>query len=73
MGWVLFRQGSLDEAVRYLKRAYSARPDPEIAAHLAEVLWTMGDKPEAERVLKETEDKNPGNETLMKTLKRLNP
>jgi Flp pilus assembly protein TadD len=73
MGWVLFRQGALEDALRYLKRAYTARPDPEIAAHLAEVLWTMGDKPEAERVLKEVGDKNPGNETLMKTIKRLKP
>jgi Flp pilus assembly protein TadD len=73
MGWVLFRQGALEDALRYLKRAYAARPDPEIAAHLAEVLWTMGDKAEAERVLKETVDKNPDNETLMKTIKRLKP
>ena len=73
MGWVLFRQGALEDALRYLKRAYTARPDPEIAAHLAEVLWIMGDKPEAERVLKEVGDKNPGNETLMKTIKRLKP
>lgn len=73
MGWVLFRQGALEDALRYLKRAYTARPDPEIAAHLAEVLWTLGDQPEAERVLKEVGDKNPGNETLMKTIKRLKP
>lgn len=73
MGWVLFRQGALSESLQYLRRAYSVRPDPEIAAHLAEVLWTMGDHSEAERVLKESGEKNPGNEILMKTLKRLKP
>lgn len=73
MGWVLYRQGALDESLRYLRQAYSARPDPEIASHLAEVLWALGDQPEAERVLKEVIDKNPGNETLMKTIKRLKP
>jgi len=73
MGWVLYRQGALEESLRYLRRAYSVRPDPEIASHLAEVLWTLGDQTEAERVLKEVMDKNPGNETLMKTIKRLKP
>jgi len=73
MGWVLYRQGALDESLRYLRRAYSARPDPEIASHLAEVLWALGNQPEAEQVLKEVIDKNPGNETLMKTIKRLKP
>jgi tetratricopeptide (TPR) repeat protein len=73
MGWVLFRQGALDEALKYLRQAYAARPDPEIASHLAEVLWAAGDQSGAERVLKEVIDKNPGNETLMKTIKRLKP
>ena len=73
MGWVLYRQGALDEALSYLRQAYAVRPDPEIASHLAEVLWASGDQPGAERVLKEVIDKNPGNETLMKTIKRLKP
>ncbi|MCG8325380.1 MAG: tetratricopeptide repeat protein, partial [Thiotrichales bacterium] len=58
MGWVLYRLGRLDEAVVYLRRAMALRQDPEIAAHLGEVLWVMGDKELAREVwetaLKET-------------------
>jgi tetratricopeptide (TPR) repeat protein len=71
MGWVLFRQGELEQALGHLKRAYALRPDAEIAAHLAEVLWTMGRQPEAEVVLKEAGDKHPGSDILLKTIQRL--
>ena len=39
MGWVLYRMGRTREALDYLQRAYTLRPDAEIAAHLGEVLW----------------------------------
>lgn len=71
MGWVLFRQGELEQALGHLKRAYTLRPDAEIAAHLAEVLWTMGRQPEAEVVLKEAGEKHPGSDILLKTIQRL--
>ncbi len=73
MGWVLFRQGLLQEALQNLRRAYSLRPDPEIAAHLGEVLWASGERGEAERILKESLQKAPGNEQLLNILKRINP
>lgn len=73
MGWVLYRQGALDESLKYLRRAFNARQDPEIAAHLAEVLWKSGERAEAERVLKDASDKNPDNEILSNTAKRLKP
>ena len=73
MGWVLFRQGHIAEAVQYLRRAFAARPDAEIAAHLAEVLWVSGERAEAERIFKDGLDKNPGNDVLLNTLKRIKP
>jgi tetratricopeptide (TPR) repeat protein len=57
MGWVLFRQGKLPEALRTLERAYQIKADPEIAAHLGEVLWTMDRKDDARRILKEAAKK----------------
>src|SRR6185503_14246408 len=39
MGWALFRMGRLDDSINYLTRALNGPPDPEIAAHLGEVLW----------------------------------
>ncbi len=70
MGWVLFRQGRNDEALKWLKRAYALRPDAEIAAHLGEVLWASGNRAEAQRIWKEAVGKTPSNETLIKTIER---
>jgi len=71
MGWVLYRMGDLQGAAEYLRRAYEGRPDAEIGAHLGEVLWTMGDRAEAERVWQDALKSHPENETLQETLKRL--
>ncbi len=73
MGWVLYREGKPDEALKYLERAYAGRPDPEIAAHLGEVLWTVGQHAEAEKVWNDALTKAPTNDTLIKTIKRLKP
>jgi tetratricopeptide (TPR) repeat protein len=71
MGWVLYRQGRTKDALDWLQRAFTARPDAEIAAHLGEVLWALGRRDEAERVLQDAAKKDPGNEALTNTLKRL--
>jgi len=71
MGWVLFRMGNLKDSLGYLRRAFAGRPDPEIAAHLGEVLWAMGERAEAERVLGDATRESPDNETLVNTIKRL--
>lgn len=73
MGWVLYRQGKLDEALQTLERAYSLKADPEIAAHLGEVLWQLGRRDEARRILREAAKKHPENEVLAGTLKRFLP
>jgi len=57
--------------VRLLESAYKTRPDAEIAAHLGEVLWSMGEHHRALSVWKEGRRLNPDNETLQSTLKRL--
>jgi tetratricopeptide (TPR) repeat protein len=71
MGWVLYRRGKLKDSLTYLRRAYAGRPDPEIAAHLGEVLWTLGERSEAERVWGDAAKESPDNETLTSTIKRL--
>ncbi|HEX5092556.1 MAG TPA: tetratricopeptide repeat protein [Burkholderiales bacterium] len=71
MGWVLYRTGDLQGAAEQLRRAYEARPDAEIGAHLGEVLWAMGDRAEAERVWQEALKSHPENEVLQNTVKRL--
>ncbi len=73
MGWVLFRQGKLPEALNTLEKAYGIKADPEIAAHLGEVLWTLGRKDDAIRLLKEAAKKHPDNEVLAAALKKFLP
>ena len=71
LGWVEFRMGNRDEALRLLRKAYAARPDPEIAAHFGEVLWATGAHDEARRVWREGRDRDAVNEVLRETLSRL--
>lgn len=71
LGWVEFRDGNKAEALRVLQKAYRARPDAEIAAHLGEVLWSTGQREQALSVWREGLQLNAANETLVETLKRL--
>lgn len=50
MGWVEYRLGNLQLAAEYLHRAYHSMKDPEIAAHLGEVLWMQGKHDEARKI-----------------------
>ena len=71
MGWVLFRLGRLPEALQYLTRAYAAFPDPEVAAHLGEVLWISGDTQRAQEIWHEAALLDPDHPVLRSTLERL--
>lgn len=71
LGWVEFRLGHHAEAQRLLDSAFKARPDAEIAAHLGEVLWCIGDRARALAVWKDGLRLNPDNETLKEAMKRL--
>jgi tetratricopeptide (TPR) repeat protein len=70
LGWVEFRLGNHQEALRILQAAYKAKPDAEIAAHLGEVLWTLGKTQEAGTLWREGLLLKPDNETLVDTLQR---
>jgi tetratricopeptide (TPR) repeat protein len=71
LGWVEFRSANMPEALRILQEAFKAKPDAEIAAHLGEVLWAIGQRDQAIAVFKEGSQINSENETLRETLKRL--
>jgi len=71
MGWVEYRLGNREEAIRLLRGAYQARPDPEIAAHLGEVLWSVGQTEEARRVFRDARSRDAQNDVLRETLARL--
>ena len=73
VGWGYYRSGKLDESVKMLRRAYAGNANPEIAAHLGEVLWVRGDKAEARNIWRESLKENPGNEPLQAVMKKFDP
>jgi len=73
LGWVLYRRGDLAGALTQLEQAYAKRDDPEIAAHLGEVLWALGRKVDAQRTWSESQQKYPTNEALLGTIKKFVP
>ncbi len=73
LGWVEFRLGNIDESLKLLRRAYQLYPDPEIAAHLIEVLWSMDEKNEAQQIWEQALEQNPDSDLLKAVMERLNP
>lgn len=71
VGWYYYRAGDLQTAQRYLERSYHLLPAADVAAHLGEVLWKQGDRDAAQRVWRAALSKEPDNEVLQKTLRRL--
>ena len=71
MGWVEFRMGRFEKAEEILRKAFSIKPDPEIAAHLGEVLWVRGREEEAKKLWRNAGGRDTKNDTLKSTLQRL--
>jgi tetratricopeptide (TPR) repeat protein len=47
LGWVLFREGKIDEAEGYVRAAWMGHQDREIGQHMAEIALTKGHKDQA--------------------------
>jgi len=71
MGWVAYRLGRLSEAEEFLSRAWTLDTNPEIAAHLGEVLWQQGKRDQAREIWRKAVEIDNKNQTLIETLKRL--
>jgi tetratricopeptide (TPR) repeat protein len=70
LGWVLFRLGRHKEAIKYLRQAMALKADPEVAAHLGEVLWVAGDRDGAKSVWNAALETTPDDRRLLEVLKR---
>ncbi len=70
MGWVLYRRGKLGQALEHLQKAMKLNEDPEIAAHLGEVLWVMGRKEAAREVWNSALKSTPDDQRLLDVIKR---
>jgi Flp pilus assembly protein TadD len=71
MGWVEFRLGNLAAAKDFLEKAAALSPDPEIASHLGEVLWQMGETEQAKAVWNAAVEHDPGNRFIPAVKQRL--
>jgi tetratricopeptide (TPR) repeat protein len=65
LGWTYYRKGNLSKAIIYLQQAYKTSQDPEIAAHLGEVLWKNGQHDAAQKIWENALITNPDNEVLL--------
>lgn len=72
LGWVHYRLGNLDKAAENLRKAYEVQADPEIAAHLGEVLWKQGKQEEAKKIWASALKEHPENPVLLATNKKFN-
>ena len=74
VGWVYYRLGRNEEALQYLRRAFELKKDADVAAHLGEVLWVMGNKEEARKVWQQALDANKKtkNKALIEVMERFN-
>jgi len=73
MGWVLFRQGRLQEALTYLQRANDLGADAEIDLHLGEVQWALGDRDAARATWQQALEAHPNEARLKERLERAQP
>jgi len=73
VGWGYFRLNDLEQSVAFLRRAFAANPDPEIAAHLGEVLWVKGERDEAQAIWRDSAKAHPENPVLQDMLRRFQP
>jgi tetratricopeptide (TPR) repeat protein len=70
LGWVKFRQGDNEQAELFLRQAFEVRAEAEIAAHLGEVLWVMGQQDKARQIWREGLELDNTNPVLQQTLER---
>ena len=71
LGWVYFKLGKNRQAEALLKEAYKQYPDPEVAAHLIELLWSVGREVEARDLMVAHLKSSPNNPMLINTAIRL--
>jgi Flp pilus assembly protein TadD len=72
-GWLQYRLGDLGEAETYLRRAWHQQQDPDIGAHLGEVLWKLGQRGHARELFAKVRKLDPRNAALASAERRLRP
>ena len=73
LGWVSFRLGKMEEAEKWLSKAFEKLTDAEIAAHYGEVLWAINKKDKAREVWQKGKEQDAEHPVLLETLERIKP
>ncbi len=73
VGWGHYRLGNIPKSLEFLRRAYEASTDPEVAAHLGEVLWVKGEKEQAKKVWDDALKLHSDNAVLQAVMKKFMP
>jgi tetratricopeptide (TPR) repeat protein len=73
LGWGYYLTGNPARSLEFMRRAYAVFPDPEVAAHLGEVLWQQGARDEAKNIWQENLKKNPDSAALKAVMKKFIP
>jgi tetratricopeptide (TPR) repeat protein len=71
MGWVLFKLERTEQALPYLERAVDGDFNPEIVAHLVEVLWVLERFDEARDWIRQGEEVFPEDPIFRATVDRI--
>ncbi len=71
LGWVHYRLGQYEAAIKWLSKAFERLQDAEIAAHLGEVLWMDGQTGKAKKIWKQGKKLNGNQAVLRDTIERL--
>jgi len=70
MGWVLYRLGKYNEAIKMLRKSLEIRLDPEVAGHLGEVLWVNGEREDAREIWRQALEIAPDDKRLLGIMQR---
>ena len=70
-GWLQFKLGHAEKALNYLQKAYEQQQENEIAAHLIEVLSSMGKQGEAKELFDKAIKATPEDEYLLNIKRKL--
>lgn len=70
MGWAYYKKGDAQAALPYLQYALEQYPDAEVAAHLGEVLWQLGEREKAKTVWQQGLGMEGNRAVLQKTMQR---
>ena len=70
MGWAYYKKGDAQAALPYLQYALEQYADAEVAAHLGEVLWQLGDREKAKTIWQQGLSMGGNIAVLKKTMQR---